>query len=61
MVNAIGILTILVTLIESTVSLYIYDRCGEEALSQKLDMVSFGIMVPCFLGANVLLLLAASA
>ncbi len=60
-VNAIGILTILVTIIESTVSLYLYDRCGEVALSRKLDKVSFSIMLPCFLGANILLLIAASA
>jgi hypothetical protein len=60
-VNAIGILTILATIIESTVSLYLYDRRGEEALSRKLDRVSFSIMLPCFLGVNLLLLIAASA
>ena len=59
-VNAIGILTILVSIIESTVSLYLYDRCGEEALSRKLDKTAFSIMLPCFLGVNILLLIAAS-
>jgi hypothetical protein len=59
-VNGIGILTILATIIESTVSLYLYDRCGEEALSRRLDKVSFNIMLPCFLGVNLLLLIAAS-
>ena len=60
-VNAIGILTILATIIESTVSLYLYDRRGEQELSRKLDRVSFSIMLPCFLGVNLLLLFAASA
>ncbi len=60
-VNAIGIVAILVTLIESTVSLYLWDRCGEEALSQRLDKVSFSIMLSCFVGLNLLLLIAASA
>ncbi len=60
-VNAIGILTILATLVESTISLYLFDRRGEEALSRKLDRVAFSIMLPCFLGVNLLLLIAASA
>jgi hypothetical protein len=59
-VNALGILTILVTIIESTISLYLFDRRGEEALSRKLDKAAFGIMLPCFLGVNLLLLIAAS-
>jgi len=58
-VNFLGILTILVTLIESTVSLYLYDRCGEVELSQRLDMVSFKLMFGGFIAANVLLILAA--
>jgi hypothetical protein len=59
-VNALGILTILVTIIESTISLYLFDRRDEQALSRKLDNAAFGIMLPCFLGVNLLLLIAAS-
>ena len=58
-VNAIGILTILATIIQSTVSLYLYDRCGEPELSRKLDLASFKIILPCFLGINLLILIAA--
>lgn len=59
-VNGIGILTILVTVVESTVSLYLYDRRGEEALSGRLDRVSFTIMLSGFVLVNLMLLLAAS-
>lgn len=58
-VNGLGILTILVTLIESTVSLYLYDRCGEPELSQRLDRVSFRIVVVGFIAANLALVIAA--
>jgi hypothetical protein len=58
-VNGLGILTILVTLIESTVSLYLYDRCGEPELSQRLDRVSFRVVVVGFIAANLALLIAA--
>jgi hypothetical protein len=57
-VNGLGILTILVTLIESTISLYLYDRCGEEKLSQRLDRMSFNILVAGFTAVNAGLLLA---
>ena len=58
-VNGLGILTILVTLVESTVSLYLYDRCGEQELSRRLDRVSFIIVVVGFIAANLALVLAA--
>ena len=59
-VNGLGILTILVTLIESTVSLYLYDHCGEVELSRRLDRVSFLVVVVGFFVANVALLGAAT-
>ena len=52
-------MTILVTLVESTVSLYLYDRRGEPELSRRLDRISFTIMLTGFVGANVMLALAA--
>lgn len=54
-VNGLGILTILVTLVESTISLYLYDRCGETELSARLDRVSFKILVAGFTIVNVVL------
>ena len=57
LVNGLGILTILVTLIESTVSLYVYDRCGEVKLSERLDRFSFIIMLSGFTVANVAMVL----
>ena len=59
-VNLLGTLTILVTLVESTFSLYLYDICGEQALSKRLDRMSFKVMLGGFLGANLALILAAA-
>ena len=59
-INGLGILTILVTLVESTVSLYLYDRCGEEELSRRLDQMSFKILVVGFTAVNVILLVASA-
>lgn len=59
LVNGLGIGTILVTLVESTISLYLYDRRGEEELSRRLDRVSFVIMLTGFITANAVLALAA--
>jgi hypothetical protein len=58
-VNGLGILTILVTLIESTISLYLFDHCSEEGLSRSLDQMSFKILVTGFTGVNAVLLAAA--
>lgn len=55
-VNVMGIFTILVTLIESTVSLYLYDRCGEVALSERLDRYAFSIMAGGFALTNLAML-----
>jgi hypothetical protein len=58
-INAMGIFTILITLVESTVSLHLYDRRQEPALSRTLDLASFKIMLGGFVLANALVLLAA--
>jgi hypothetical protein len=57
--NCLGILTILVTLIESTASLYLCERYAEKALSARLDTMSFVVMIVGFIGANLAILLAA--
>lgn len=58
-VNGLGIVTILVTLVESTLSLYLYDIRGEQALSRRLDRVSFIIMLTGFIAANIAIALSA--
>jgi hypothetical protein len=55
LVNGLGIATILVTLIESTISLHLYDRLVEPGLSRRLDRVSFVTMLGGFLVANLAL------
>jgi hypothetical protein len=60
-INGLGIITILVTLVESTVSLYLYDRCQEEELSRRLDRMSFKILVIGFAAVNIVLLIASAA
>jgi len=59
LVNMIGIFTILVTLVESTVSLYLYDHRDEKALSRRLDQVSFKLILAGFVLLNVVLAIAA--
>jgi hypothetical protein len=59
-VNGLGILVILVTLIESTISLYLFDHCGDEDSSRRLDRMSFKILVAGFTSVNVVLLAAAA-
>jgi hypothetical protein len=58
-VNVLAILTILVTLIESTVSLYLYERYDEKALSARLDRMAFKVMLGGFVVANLAAVLAA--
>ena len=60
MVNLIGIVTILITLVESTVSLYLYDHRGERELSRSLDRTSFVVVSVGFATAVAMMLLGAS-
>jgi len=57
MVNLLGIVTILITLVESTVSLHLFDHCGERELSAALDQTSFFVVLFGFAAAVVLILL----
>jgi hypothetical protein len=61
LVNGIGIGMILLTVIQSTVSLYVYERLGQEALSRRLDQVSFAVLACGYSAINLALPLAASA
>ena len=59
-VNLIGVGTILATLIESTVSLYLYETCHEVELSQRFDRVSFAVLGGGYVLVNLTLPLVAT-
>ena len=54
MVNGFGIIIIFLTLVQSTVSLYLYDIRGEVALSRRFDQVSIVIIGVGCLVINIL-------
>jgi hypothetical protein len=60
LVNLLGIVTILITLVESTVSLHLFDHCGQQDLSLSLDRSSFVVVSVGFVTAVALILLGAS-
>lgn len=59
MVNGLGMATIFLTLVQSALSLYLYDIRGEEALSQRLDRVSRVIFAVGYVGINIAIPIAA--
>jgi hypothetical protein len=59
MVNDIGLLLILITIIESTISLYIYDVKGEKKLSRKLDIISFILLLTIYIIINAIIITSA--
>jgi hypothetical protein len=61
MVNVLGLMTIFLTLIQSTISLYQYDTMGLEKLSRLFDKVSFAVFLVGYVLVNIVLLLAARA
>ena len=58
-INLFGIGTILVTLTESTISLWIYEALGNAALSRRLDRVSFWTILLGFVVSLSLILAGA--
>lgn len=54
-VNAVGLITIFVIVAESALSLYIYSRLEDEALSRALDLCSVMTVVPLYIVSNVLI------
>jgi len=60
MINSLGIVTIFLTLLQSTISLYFYDHRGKRELSRLFDRVSFAACVVGYVACNVALPLAAS-
>jgi len=59
MINLLGTVTILLTLIESTISLHLHDQRGDRDAARRLDRVSFGVTLGGFVAALALILLAA--
>jgi hypothetical protein len=60
LVNGVGIAIILLSIVESTISLYLYDRRGREALSRLFDRISFWILALGAAAFNAALFLAAA-
>ena len=61
MVNALGLATIFLTLVQSTISLYIEDTMGREKLRRFFDKVSFTVFLIGYTVTNLLLPLAAKS
>jgi len=59
LVNALGILIIFLTVMESILSLYLYDIKDKPALSRYLDRVMFIVFLTGFLAVNIAIPVAA--
>lgn len=59
-ISIIGTITILLTLIESTISLHLYDRKDKKMLSHRFDRLSFYVLLLGYIIFNILLLVAAA-
>jgi hypothetical protein len=59
MVNDLGLILILMTLIESVVSLYLYEKKGEKILSRKLDRTSLILLLVIYVIINAVIVAAA--
>jgi hypothetical protein len=59
MINLIGLATIFLTLVQSTISLYQYDTLGLEKLSRLFDKASFVVFFAGYVLVNIALVLAA--
>jgi hypothetical protein len=59
MVNVLGLVTIFLTLVQSTISLYLHDTLGLEKLSRLFDRVSFAVFFVGYVLVNITLPLAA--
>lgn len=58
-VNGVGIAVILLTVVQSTISLHLFTTRGAEAVSRVFDRVSFAAILPGYILLNVALPLAA--
>jgi hypothetical protein len=61
MVNVLGLVTIFLSLVQSTISLYLHDTMGLEKLSRFFDRVSFAVFFVGYVLVNIALPLAAKS
>ncbi len=59
MVNDLGLILILMTLIESTISIYLYQKKDEDLLSKKMDMITLIILFFAYIIINAVIVAAA--
>jgi hypothetical protein len=57
-INIVGTVTILLTLIQSTISLHLYDRKDKKHLSQRFDSLAFYVLLTVYFLLNMSLVLA---
>ena len=61
MINAAGLLTIFLTLVQSAISLYLLDSLGRERFSRVFDRLSFVVLAVSYVVLNLVLPLAAGS
>ncbi len=59
MINTVSLFTIFLILVQSVISLYIFDTMGRERLSRFFDRVSFAVFLIGYVAVNLALPLAA--
>jgi hypothetical protein len=59
MINGIGIIFVFFSLVQSTISLHLYDQMNEVELSRLFDWISAGIFFVSYIGINLALVLTA--
>jgi hypothetical protein len=59
MINAVSLLTIFIVLVQSVISLYIFDNKGQARLSLFFDWVSFAVILTGYFAVNLALPLSA--
>jgi len=59
LINFLGTITIFLTIVQSTISLYLYDSRGQKALSQMFDRVSVIIFIIFYISINLSIIITA--
>ncbi len=59
MVNDLGLILIIMTLVESTLSLYLYEKKGKKRLSWLMDRISIVLFLVIYVFINIAIVLAA--
>jgi len=59
-VNGLGVWMILLTVVQSAISLHLFKRLGAESLSRRFDQISFALMATGYVVLNVVLPMASN-